>query len=94
MTVDWRIKLIVQFKDRKIRCLYYDNKNSYLSKEVPQGAYSFFHYFKMEDENEYRLINKKFSPWLIDFREDIKDDFAFLIKAIEGKSAYSFLKEW
>ena len=31
----WRMKLIVQFKDRKIRCLYYDYKNSFvINKQV------------------------------------------------------------
>ena len=93
-TIDWRIKLIVQFKDRKIRCLYYDNKNSYLSKEIPSGVYSFFHWYKEKSENEYKLKAKRISPFLTDFREDIKDDFALIIKAIEGKSSYTFLKEW
>lgn len=89
----WKIKLIVQFKDRKIRCLYYDNKSSYLSNDL-SGVYSFFRYYKQKSENEYKLKPKRISPFLTDFKEDIKDDFAFIIKAIEGKSSYTFLKEW
>ena len=93
-TIDWRIRLIVQFKDRKIRCLYYDNRNSYLSNDLPSGVYSFFNWYKEISENEYKLKRKRFSAFLTDFREDIKDDFAFIIKALEGKSSYTFLKEW
>lgn len=93
-TIDWRIRLIVQIKDRKIRCLYYDNRNSYLSNDLPSGVYSFFHWYKEISENEYKLKRKRFSAFLTDFREDIKNDFAFIIKALEGKSSYTFLKEW
>lgn len=91
---NWKIKLIIQFKDRKIRCLYYDNKNSYWNKDTPEGLYSFFSYYKQNSENEYKLKKNRYSQALTDFREDIKDDFAFIIKALEGKSSYTFLKEW
>jgi len=54
VTVDWYIRLVIQFKDGKIKCSYFDDGNAFIpssqySASLSRGTYKLKTYFKEED---------------------------------------------
>lgn len=88
-TVDWYIRLLIQFKDGKIRCTYYDDGNVRMLPTQYSAGYSarIFHlkdYFK---EKDGILVSQKASvQGMINLHNSIIVDFNSIKESINNKT--------
>lgn len=88
-TVDWYIRLLIQFKDGKIRCTYYDDGNVRMLPTQYSPGYSarIFHlkdYFK---EKDGVLVSQKASvQGMINLHNSIITDFNSIKESINNKT--------
>jgi hypothetical protein len=88
-TVDWYIRLLIQFKDGKIRCTYYDDGNVRMLPTQYSPGYSarIFHlkdYFK---EKDGVLVSQKSSvQGMLNLHNSIIADFNSIKESINNKT--------
>jgi hypothetical protein len=86
---DWYIRLIIQFKDGRLKCTYYDDGNvralsSQYSPGVAARTYRLKDVFKKEND---KLVSPKMNTLgLINLHNSIKDSFNGIKESIEKSS--------
>ena len=90
----WYIRLVIQFKNGKVKCSYYDDGNVTVApSKYSSGASARSYYFKIcFKEDEDQMIAKRPSKeGLLNLHQKIEDSFESLKKAI---STTSTEKDW
>ena len=92
---DWYIRLVIQFKDGKVRCQYFDDGNVYVpssngSVAISSRSNNLVNYFKENDGIKTSM--KMFTLGMVAVKEGILRNFASIKESIEKKD--SDKKEW
>lgn len=92
---DWYIRLVIQFKDGKVRCQYFDDGNVYVpssngSVAISSRSNNLINYFKESDGIKNSM--KLFTLGMVAVKEGILRNFASIKESIEKKD--SDKKEW
>ena len=92
---DWYIRLVIQFKDGKVRCQYFDDGNVYVpssngSIAISSRSNNLIHYFKESDGVKNSM--KLFTLGMVAVKEGILRNFASIKESIEKKDGDK--KEW
>jgi hypothetical protein len=88
-TVNWYLRLLIQFKDGKIRCTYYDDGNvrmlaSQYSPGVSARALYLKDYFKKQDEK--LVCGKQYAAGMANLQNSIRVAFSNIKTSIESNS--------
>ena len=86
-TVNWYIRLVTQFKDGKIKCSFYDDKNAY-SQGMGTRSFYLSSYFKESDGKQIARNPNK--DGLIALYQSTAETMVSLTKAITTKSKSDF----
>jgi hypothetical protein len=92
---DWYIRLVIQFKDGKVRCQYFDDGNVYVpssngSIAISSRSNNLINYFKESDGIKNSM--KLFTLGMVAVKEGVLRNFASIKESIEKKD--SDKKEW
>ncbi len=92
---DWYIRLVIQFKDGKVRCQYFDDGNVYVpssngSVAISSRSNNLINYFKESDGIKNSM--KLFTLGMVAVKEGVLRNFASIKESIEKKD--SDKKEW
>ena len=92
---DWYIRLVIQFKDGKVRCQYFDDGNVYVpssngSIAISSRSNNLINYFKESDGVKNSM--KLFTLGMVAVKEGILRNFASIKESIEKKDGDK--KEW
>lgn len=91
---DWYIRLVIQFKDGKIRCQYFEDGNAFIPSQygmpsTERGRYHFKQFF--DEENGVMYSKKTVTMGLVSFKESIISNLNSLKESILKKDTS---KEW
>jgi hypothetical protein len=91
----WYIRLVVQFKDGKVRCQYFDDGNAFISSSqytaaVSRGTYRLSSYFK--EDNGEKYAPKMSTKGMVALKENIILNMASLNESILKKD--NDKKDW
>ena len=89
-SIDWYIRLVIQFKDGKIRCSFYDDGNVMMlptqySSSVPARTIKLKDYFK-EEENSL-IAKKSFVQGMVSLRNNIINTFESINEELNKKES-------
>jgi hypothetical protein len=92
---DWYIRLVIQFKDGKVRCQYFDDGNVYVpssngSIAISSRSNNLINYFKESDGIKNSM--KLFTLGMVAVKEGVLRNFASIKESIEKKDGDK--KEW
>lgn len=94
MDYNWYIRLVIQFKDGKVRCQYFDDGNTYMPSDKGVSMSSRSHhlneYFKESDGIKTSM--KMFTLGMVAVKEGVLKNFASIKESIEKKDGDK--KEW
>ncbi len=94
MDYSWYIRLVVEFKDGKIRCQYFDDGNTYQPSDkgvsIRSRSYHLKDYFKENDG--IKTSQKMFTMGMISLKENILKNFSSIKEFIDKKDGDK--KEW
>ena len=93
--MSWYIRMVVQFKDEKIRCSYYDDGNVYvpptqMTPSISRGTNHLKLYFK--EDNGVMSSTKRTTKGLVKLKESIISNINSLNESILKKDNVS--KDW
>lgn len=91
----WYIRLVIQFKDGKIRCQYFDDGNTYQPSErgsisINSRSYHLSDYFKGSDDQKFS--QKMFTLGMVSLKESILRNFESIRESINNKEIEK--KDW
>lgn len=86
-TIQWYIRLIIQIKDGRVRCTYFDDGNvrmlpSQYSAGVQARTFKLKSYFS--DKNGVYVCGKMYTQGMVDLVTSIKDNFSSIIAKNEA----------
>ena len=94
MDYSWYIRLVIEFKDGKIRCQYFDDGNTYQPSDkgvsMSSRSYHLVDYFKESDG--IKTSQKMFTVGMVSLKESILKNFSSIKEFIDKKE--SDKKEW
>ena len=91
---DWYVRLVIQFKDGKIRCQYFEDGNVFIPSQygVPSVESRIYHFKQFFEEENGILYSKKLTKLgFVSFKESIISNLNSLKESILKKDTS---KEW